>query len=222
MLAQLSNQTRRSSDPELEKHPQDLRVIGLALSALYEAATCHRHCHGGPHILESLIGRSYNLGCAAYILISRGFYDEALSLIRSVGEISNLISLSVVDKDALRRWLTADRQTRLQDFSPAKVRRLLATKAEPMMYADTDWYSSLCEKYTHVNPGTKPNLHNAEGLPHVGGVLQPAGLTNSLSELATVLGFVAMPVCKYFRFDDLFDELRRAVGPSASDEEPAS
>ncbi len=91
-----------------------------------------------------------------------------------------------------------------------------------MMYVDTDWYSSLCEKYTHVNPGTKPNLHNDEGLPHAGGVLQPAGLVNSLSQLTTVLGFIAMPVCKYFRFDDLFEELCRAVRSDASDGEPAA
>lgn len=175
MIATLSQKARDASEPELRKHAQDLRVIGTSLSALYQASTCHRECHGGAHILESLAGRAYNLGCAAYILISRALYDESLNLIRSMGEISNLISLSVVDKDSLRRWLSADRDTRLRDLSPAKVRRLLKGGAQQMMYADSDWYSSLCEKYTHVNPDTKPNLHNDEGLPHVGACFSRPG-----------------------------------------------
>ncbi len=91
-----------------------------------------------------------------------------------------------------------------------------------MMYADKDWYSSLCENYTHVNAGTKPNAHNDKSLPHAGGVLQPAGLERSLDELVAVLGFVAMPICRYFNFDDLFEELTAAVHAMAQDAGPAS
>lgn len=222
MVATLSAKTRRATESELERHTQDLLLIGTSLSALYQASTCHRKCHGGPHILESLAGRAYNLGCSAYILICRAFYDEALNLIRSIGEISNLISLSVVDKDSLQQWLAADRNTRLREFRPAKVRQLLESQASPMLYADKDWYSSFCEKYTHVTPSTWPNLHNDNDQPHVGGVLQRAGLLHSLDELSAVLGFVAMPVCKYFDLDDFFEELCVAVRPITRNEEPTS
>ena len=34
----------RHPSPKLSRHSQDLRVIGISLSALYEAATCHRRC----------------------------------------------------------------------------------------------------------------------------------------------------------------------------------
>lgn len=44
MLVTLSEQARQASEPELSRHSQDLRVIGISLSALYEAATCHRRC----------------------------------------------------------------------------------------------------------------------------------------------------------------------------------
>ena len=177
---------------------------------------------GGTHVLEALAGRTYNLGCAAYILICRGFYDESMNLVRSIGEISNLIFLSVVDKQSLRRWLAADRKTRLKEFSPARIRKLVDKEAPSLMYADRDWYSRFCEQYTHVTPSTKPNLHNNEGMPHVGGVLQPAGLAVSLSELATVLAFVALPICRYFDFADLTDALGNEMDSNDSRAEPAS
>ena len=96
-------------------------MIGTALSALYQAATCHRKCHGGSHVLEALAGRVYNLACSAYSLITQGFYDEALNLIRSIGEISNLISLSIVDKEAIAEWLSSDQKTRIKKFRPARL-----------------------------------------------------------------------------------------------------
>ena len=83
MLETLAAKTRQESIAVEIKQPTDLKMIGTSLSALYQAATCHRKCHGGPHILEALSGRTYNLGVSAYILIVRGFYDEALNLVRS-------------------------------------------------------------------------------------------------------------------------------------------
>lgn len=210
MLKVLSEKARQGSESKnLDRN--SLRAIGSALSALYQAGSCHRACHGGPHVLEALAGRAHNLGCAAYLLIARGFYDEALNLVRSLGEISNLILLSVVDKDAHARWLAADHATRLRDFSPAKVRQLVYRGVPGIMYADQDWYSSFCEKFTHVTPATKPNSHNDEGRSIVGGIFQPGGLSFSQGELATVLVSVALPVCRYFNFNDLFDELVEAV-----------
>jgi len=82
----------------LEESSDEVALIGVALSALFQAATCYRSCSGGPHILEALAGRSYNLAAAAYTVITRGFYDEGLLLIRSIGEIANLIALSASDK----------------------------------------------------------------------------------------------------------------------------
>ena len=88
------------------------------------------------------------------------------------------------------------------------MRRLLENEVkDSMVYVDKDWYSSLTEQYTHVTPNTKPNLHNDHGLPYAGGILQPAGLALSLDVLATVLTFAALPICRYFKLDDLLKEL---------------
>ena len=211
MLEALAAKTREESIPVEMEQQTELKMIGTSLSALYQAATCHRKCHGGPHILEALSGRAYNLGVSAYLLIARGFYDEALNLVRSLGEISNLIAFSVVDKAGLRDWLSSDKKTRMKKFSPAQIRRTLERQGRGLMLADDDWYSRFCETYTHVTPETKPNVHNDAGLPYVGGVYQEAGLRNSLGELATALGVIALMVSKYVDREDIFDELSGIV-----------
>jgi hypothetical protein len=217
MVANLADANRVESMKHFAESSADCRMIGTSLSALYQAATCHRECHGGPHILESLCGRIYDLAVGAYLLAERGLYDEALNLIRSIGEASNLIALSVVDKEALKEWLASDKKTRLRKFRPSEVRKALERQERTLLLADEDWYSRFCETYTHVTPQTRPNVHNPGGQSHVGGVYQSEGLKRTLEELATVLGSVSMLVCKYFNFSDLFEEIC-AVAKSANGE----
>ena len=214
LVATLEAATHAESSKHLSALEADCRLIGTALSVLYQAATCHRKCHGGPHIFESLCGRLYNLGASAYILAQRGFYDEALNLIRSIGEISNLIALSVVDKEALKEWLSSDKKTRLRKFSPGEIRKTLKRHEPSLVLATDDWYARFCESYTHVTPQTKPNMHNARSEAYVGGVYQAAGIKSALDELATFLASVAMIVSRYFKFDDLFEEISALLGRS--------
>ena len=172
MIAMFGEKNRRLSGSKLGDYKDDINVLGTSLSILYQVATCHRNCFGGPHVLESLTGRTYNLACSAYTLICRGLYDEALNLIRSMGEISNLIALFFYDKEACKLWLHSDKRKRLREFSPAGVRKSLSKYESIPMYADQDWYSKFCENYTHVHPGTRPNVHNKQALAHAGGCVQ--------------------------------------------------
>ena len=217
MLNAMTALTRNEAANERNELCGEIRMIGTALSALYQAATCHRECHGGPHILEALCGRMYNLGAAAYILATDGFYDEALNLIRSIGEAANLIALSVADKDAFREWLSADKKTRLRKFSPVQVRNALKQKESAILLADDDWYSRFCEAYTHITPQTKPNVHNDASQPFVGGAFQAEGYSSTLSELATVLGAVTLFICKYFKYDDLFEQIKAIAADADED-----
>jgi len=216
MVARLEAATNSQSLKDFSTSDVYCRLIGTALSVLYQAATCHRKCHGGPHIFESLCGRMYNLAVGAYLLAQRGLYDEALNLTRSIGEASNLIALSVIDKAALKEWLSSDKKTRLSKFSPSKIRKALERQEPALVLASEDWYAKFCEAYTHVTPQTKPNMHNSRGQAYVGGVYQAEGLNSTLEELATVLAFVAMIVCGYFKFSDLLAEIT-AVVKSAKD-----
>jgi hypothetical protein len=208
---------RQQSAQDFASLATERELLGTSLSALYQAATCHRKCFGGGHVLESLSGRMYNLAVSAYQLALNGFYDEALNLTRSIGEIANLISLSVVDKNALSEWLTSDKKTRTNKFGPAKVRELLKQHGSAMIIADYDWYTELCEKYTHVTPQTRPNLHTSSGLAHVGGIHDPDSLQKVLSELTKIVTAATMFVCKYADLDDMLEDIVRIINSIASE-----
>ena len=201
-----SNVVQKQSDAALGDHETHCALIGTALSALFEAATCYRGCNYGPHIFEAVCGRAYNLGAAAYLLTFSGFYDESANLVRSIGEIGNLVSLSVADPELFTKWLASDEDTRKKKFSPYKIRLALEQKGG-VQIADQDWYARFCETYTHITPETKPGMHNDVGKGHAGGVYQSAGLADSLDDLVTVLVTLAMLVCKFFKFEDLYEEL---------------
>ncbi|MPZ32526.1 MAG: hypothetical protein GEV13_16270 [Rhodospirillales bacterium] len=197
-------------------------LIGTSLCALYQAATCHRKCWNTGHVFESLCGRAHNLGAAAYNLILLGYYDEALNLVRAIGETNNIVLLSVFDKTAFAKWLQAGKKTRLREFSPVKVRLLLeAAKDCAPVLADEDWYAELCEKYVHISAQTLPNMHN-DKTPVVGGVFQERGMEESLEALGQILAALALLVCRYFQYEDLTEMLRKHVAKEASSGDAAA
>ena len=212
MFVHLSDQTREETESKLVEHALSLNLIGSSLEALHTAATCRRTCSGGMHVLEAIAARAYNLGVASYVLSCRGLYDEALNLTRSLGEIANIIMLSGADKAWLNDWLHSDQKTRIAKFQPRHVRKRLEETGTPHV-ADKTWYSLFCEKYTHVTPETKPNMHNAEERGYVGGIFQSHGLAYSLSELANAVTTAALPICAYFKLDDILDDLRKRLEP---------
>jgi hypothetical protein len=171
---------------------------------LYESATCHRGCRGGDHIVEALGARIYNLACGAYALISIGLYDEALNLVRSIGEIANLLSLSLFDKDKFGEWVTSSKPNRIRNFGPAKVRALLERSGIVIM--DAQWYSDLCESYTHVTPQTTPNKYDL-GRNVCGGIIQKEGAKKAIHQLTDIVAVVSLYFCRYSDLDDVFKRL---------------
>lgn len=209
----LSDQSRRfdAFDPVLQ-------ILSASLSAIYEAATCHRGCNGGSHVLEATLGRAYNLAVSSWALIRVAQYDEALNLIRGLGEINNLLLLFAHEPDLISGWLTATKKERMNAFGPAQVRKQLAKHVqwEP---AGNDWYSELCERFVHVHPGTKPGSHSHRNSGQIGPVPQRQGEEHSVRELQTIVFAIALSACRWFRFDDslatlgkLVDELQPQAG----------
>ena len=167
-LTERGEVVRAETAGHFEQNNVEMDLIGTSLNVLYQAATCHRGCRGGGHHLERLCGRAYNLGQAAWQLTAIGLYDEALNLVRGIGEISNLIGMSAIDKQSIQEWLSSDKKTRLSKFSPNKVRQILKAKAPLLMAADDDWYGDLSESYTHPTPETRPGYHGERII--VGGI----------------------------------------------------
>ena len=119
--------------------------------------------------MESVCARAYNLGAAAYLLALSGLYDESSNLIRGLGEIGNLISLSVWDTALFREWIELDDKKRKQKFTPAFIRKALESKKGHLI-AEQEWYSEFCERYTHITPHTAPGAHSTAGRKHAGPV----------------------------------------------------
>ena len=211
MLAQLSAHNRQISQTKMDEHVGNLRVFGTALSILYRISTCSEGCMGGPHIIEALLGRVYNLGCSAYILACRGFYDESLNLVRSMGEISNLVALFSAKQGAYQEWVVADEKTRWDRFRPGKVREALAGFDNVWTYADRDWYSRFCRDFTHINPEVRPNAHNSHGMVYAGGFVQEDGLKTAINELTNLCTMITIITSKSLGQDDLFHEMLEAV-----------
>lgn len=211
-LSQKNSTNRKNSEIILKTQKEDLNVLDISLEALYIVATCHRKCHGGRHILEVLAARIYNLSCASYSLLCIGYYDEALNLVRSVGEVGNLLALSVHNKTKFAEWLESDKRQRIREFSPAKVRDLL--KDSELVLMNEDQYSSLCESYTHITPSTSPNNFNKESKNVCGGIVQEKGLSEALEQLTNIVAMIALLYCKYFKLNDIFDRLVSSFSPN--------
>jgi hypothetical protein len=162
---------------------------------------------GGKHTFERLLGRAYNLGCSAYNLTLFGLYDEALSLIRSLGEIANLVMLSALDGPKITEWLHATRKN---------VWKILAPSRSAGCFKLREWSHVLpasgiekCRRATHITPDTRPNFHG--GSPFVGGRYEKEGVTKCFGALLYVSVTLAMFVARFFKFDDLFEEISKKL-----------
>lgn len=181
---QCESYTRQRIETLGTKAPKCFRDMGTVLSFLDRMATCWWGCKRGDHIVECLIGRVASSAHASLGLMLRGYYDESLSITRSIGEIANLFALFASDGVAFERWKCSDKRTRLSEFSPFSVRKALENlSVKPPV--EKERYSLLCEVGTHVTPQTKPQAHNIIDLPaSLGGRFQEEGLFLCLNELA--------------------------------------
>jgi hypothetical protein len=101
--------------------PKTVDATGTVLSILYRLACCHYGCRGGDHQIEWLTGKFVSQAISAYRLVRAAQYDEALMLIRGMGEIANLLWLFYEDRAELATWKVADKKARLNNFGPAAV-----------------------------------------------------------------------------------------------------
>jgi hypothetical protein len=196
----------------IEEDPSDFVLLGLSLSALHQIAICHPSCTGGPHVYQAIVGRLYNNAAAAFRLISFGFYDESLSLIRNMGETSNLLILFLNSPDSYIDWCLIDAKRRWANYRPKKVRAKLESLRIPVPMED-DVYSNLSEKATHITPETRPNLHsegkNTVGI--IGGLFQLNGMNHALGLLTEASTAAALVVARGFGRDELFSAISEGI-----------
>jgi hypothetical protein len=171
------------------KAPRGYEMMGRCFALLDAFSSCAWVCSGGDHVLERLAARALNNARAALRLTLMGFYDEAIALTRSVGEIANLLSLFAEQADSFTRWKSLDERTRRREFSPVNVRMRLEDLGTPMRIK-SEVYAELSTRGVHVNPRTSPQTYDMIEIPKGGGYYQEAGLFICLNELAQALTFV--------------------------------
>jgi hypothetical protein len=204
--------TSLSRFPRLgEKTPRCYEMMGRVLALLDALSSCAWGCAEGDHVLERLIGRSVNHARAGLRLALMGFYDEALALIRGVGEIANLLSLFEAKTGSFTRWKSLDERTRRREFSPANVRDKLEKIGTPIR-VNTDKYAELSSRNVHVNPRTSPQAYDMLAIPKGGAYYQEAGLIICLNELALALTFVTYAAAKLSHVDQAMKQRMFVAG----------
>ena len=171
------------------KAPETLENLGTALSLLDRLASCWWGCASQSHTHEHVVGRALSNARAVLTLMKSGFYDEALGLVRQLGETGNLLLLFVRHTLSFQEWESATGTERRRRFSPVKVREKLA-ESEGAFPMDQETYQLLSELSAHLNPSTKPQSMNIFRLPTLGGHFQQESTLIVLNELSGIVGWI--------------------------------
>lgn len=180
--------------------PKCMDRLGSVLSLGDRVGSCFWHCPGGgyeTHVVQYIAARSTSYGRAALRLLRFGFYDEALSLVRSLGEIANLLMLFELDAKAMEKWKLSDLSARNRHFRPAQIRDQI-TLLGGTIPMDSTKYAQLCELATHPVPELRPQLFNQHGAITVGGYFQEMGALVALNETAaleSIIVFLSAKLC---------------------------
>lgn len=141
------------------------------LQHLYLFSCCYWGCHGKEHTFEYLGGRCFSHLISSYRLMLGGYYDESMSLIRSVGETANLLNLFWVENSTVREWLDISEKQRRKDFAPVAVRKRLEAHGWLIPF-DEEHYKRLCETVVHPMPSTRPNAYTDLRQPILGHIFR--------------------------------------------------
>ena len=171
------------------KAPQTLEALGTALSYLDRLASCWWGCRGGGHDEEYLMEKAVSNATAAIRMLRAGYYDQAFAIIRQIGETANLICLLTHSAESRDKWQNSSEEERRGGFAYRPIWKKLKNLKFPVPM-DDDLYGLLSAKYTHVERGTPPQLHNPLGQPTAGGYFQEGGALMVLNYLGEMVGWV--------------------------------
>ncbi len=174
-----------------KKAPQTIEALGTVLSYLDRIASCWWGCDGGDHQEERLVGRAASNARAALLLLRAGYYDEALGVVRQIGELVNLLWLFMNSNESLLEWRNANENVRRRSFSAVRVRERLEG-AKLFRPLNENLYGKLSGTSIHANPGTTPQSHNVVGIPTMGAYFQEAGTLVVLNHVAQLVVFALL------------------------------
>ena len=166
--------------------PACYEALGDVLSMLYAEAACSFGCPGGDHFWQKLTARIVSNSLASLRLALIGYYDESLSLTRSVGEVANLMFLFAAKPELVKFWQSSDDKHRKKHFGPVKV-RLAIEELGHHPPIDESSYSLLCEVGVHIGPAVSPQAFSQQERPTLGATFRTGEFMVTLNELSTVV-----------------------------------
>ena len=174
--------------------------------------SCAYGCPGGGpdnHTIWYLSARMSSFGRAALRLMKMGFYDEALIIVRSMGELTNLFTLFDVEPVSIEEWKRSDRRYRRDKLGPGRIRERIEQSGDTP-FIDKEHYAELCEISTHPVPQVRPQGFNPHQRALTGGiVVQDAGILVVLNEMAVALSLFVLFAAKLCKVpSEPFKEIR--------------
>ena len=159
-------------------HQELARVFDIAIQSLYvmQQATVIQRPHVDVEITFTL-ERFFSHAYAFLALLEKGFVAESCSVLRTIGEGSNLIKLLSCDEDQLRAYLTSDQDHRDKNFNGSKVRNKLGNLKKPESVQGPIYgqfsrnFSHFSTRSVHLNSSVYPRDSQGEsGSPPKGNV----------------------------------------------------
>jgi hypothetical protein len=215
LVSKMEDQCEKLTDKKIpamgKKAPRCMEHIGTVLSLCDRIGSCYWQCNNDDHLVEYMTSRVNGYARASLRLARFGFYDEALVLVRSIGEIANLLVLFMSESTTMDEWRNSDHNMRINSFKPSKIRERIE-KNKFFVPMDANRYRKLCEIATHPVPHLKPQDYNPIGKPSSGGRLQEAGFVLVINELAFLISIVSLASSKLCRLPaDRLIEINKAA-----------
>ncbi|GJL78410.1 MAG: hypothetical protein NPINA01_13990 [Nitrospinaceae bacterium] len=166
--------------------------IGTLLSCLSRLSICHWGClNDREHTKEYLLGKACDSISAGWVLLKSGHYDSCFSVIRDTAEITNLFMLFSQVPEQYNDWKSSDQKTIRSKFNPGSVRKALDEKGLSIPI-DKKIYNDFSQRFVHVSPNTRPQLHSNMDRPVASGTFQKSGVENTVRYMAHLISQLAL------------------------------
>lgn len=136
----------------LQKH---VTMINESLDCLDRALRAHNHRSTDELVVFRLAARCFNTGAAAVRLARMGYYNQCLSLVRDLMEVTLLLDLFKRVPPAISEWTQLSESDRTKKFSAFQVRMRLEDKETREGKAPVNrkrTYQRFCTYGTHASP----------------------------------------------------------------------
>lgn len=140
------------ADPVLQKH---VNMINLNLDFIDQLLRAYIHRSTDELMVQRLAVRCFNSGAAALRLARMGYYNQCLSLVRDIMEITLLLDLFKRDPASIKEWITLSPKERNRKFGACHVRMRLEEidkKGEKTPRSLEQTYKQFCTYGTHASP----------------------------------------------------------------------